>query len=128
MVIVDQIEDKSMSDRIWRMIEWIKDTYPDEFEQSIRVVTVEERANPALYYYPDDEYDFIYAGLHPQYIKAFIADIKVKPNGRIYGYSHISKFYDAIAVTTLDILLRRDGPAHGIIQKRIYRREEEWKC
>jgi hypothetical protein len=54
MVIVDQIEDKSMSDRIWRMIEWIKDTYPDEFEQSIRVVTVEERANPALYYYPDD--------------------------------------------------------------------------
>jgi hypothetical protein len=25
------------------MIEWIKDTYPDVFEQSIRVVTVEER-------------------------------------------------------------------------------------
>lgn len=97
-------EDKSMSDgcrrnyrnRIRRMIEWMKDSYPDVFEQSVRVVTNEERDNAASYYWPDDEHDFKYAGLNPQYIKAFLADMKVKPNGRIYGYSHMSKFYDAI--------------------------------
>ena len=78
------------------MIEWMKDSYPDVFEQSVRVVTNEERDNAASYYWPDDEHDFKYAGLNPQYIKAFLADMKVKPNGRIYGYSHMSKFYDAI--------------------------------
>jgi hypothetical protein len=78
------------------MIEWIQDSYVEVFDQSVRVITDEDRDNTSMYYYADDEYDFNYAGLHPQYIKAFIADMKVKPNGKIYGYSHISKFYDAI--------------------------------
>ena len=97
-------EDKSMNDncrrdyrnRIRRVIDFLHTEYPEVADVSVRVVRDEERDDPTKYYKPDDAYDFIYSGLNAQYIKAFLASMKYKPNGRMYGYSHISKFYDAI--------------------------------
>jgi hypothetical protein len=70
-------EDRAMSEdcrrnyrnQIRRMIEWIQDSYIEVFDQSVRVITDEDRDNTSMYYYPDNEYDFNYAGLHPQYTK-----------------------------------------------------------
>jgi hypothetical protein len=54
---------------------------------------LEEKDMPHQYYWPDDDYDFVYAGLDPQYIKAFLAALgRSKPNGKMYGHSHIRKF------------------------------------
>jgi hypothetical protein len=45
---------------------------------------LEEKDMPHWYYWPDDDYDFVYAGLDPQYIKAFLAALgRSKPNGKM---------------------------------------------
>jgi hypothetical protein len=98
-------EDKSMAsigrrdnrNRIRRMIMWIQENYPDIADRSVQTVLLEEKDMPHRYYWPDDDYDFVYAGLDPQYIKAFLAALgRSKPNGKMYGHYHICKFYDAI--------------------------------
>ena len=54
-------------------------------------------ADLSMYYFDCDEYDLKYAGLDPQYILAFLAELKnSKAGGKYYGVSHMSKFYDAI--------------------------------
>ena len=76
------------------MIMWIQENYPDIADRSVRTVLLEEKDMPHRYYWPDDD---VYAGLDPQYIKAFLAALGCsKPNGKMYGHSHIGKFYDAI--------------------------------
>ena len=74
-------EDKAMSspvrlehrNRIRRMILWLDEYYPDIAEQSVHVVTAEEKATPTRYYQNDDDRDFIYNRLDAKYIKAFVA-------------------------------------------------------
>ncbi len=83
--------------RIRRIIKWLQEHYPDIADTSVRVVTIEDREDPRLYFRDADEYDFVYSGLDPQYILGFLADLKnKKEGGKFYGPSHISKFFDAI--------------------------------
>jgi hypothetical protein len=98
-------EDQGMSDgvrkdhraRIRRIIKWLQEHYPDVADSSVCVITIEDRADPRLYFRDADEYDFMYSGLDPQYILGFLADLKnKKEGGKFYGPSHISKFFDAI--------------------------------
>jgi hypothetical protein len=71
--------------------------YPDVCDASTIVATVEMYADTSLYYFDLDEYYLKYAGLDPQYILAFLAELKdSKPGGKHYDVSHMSKFYDAI--------------------------------
>ena len=98
-------EDQGMSDavrkdhrsRLRRIIKWLQENYPDVSDGSVRVVTIEEKENSRLYYFPADNYDLVYAGLDPKYILAFLATLKnAKEGGKFYCPSHISKFFDAI--------------------------------
>jgi hypothetical protein len=81
------------------MIKWLQENYPEAAESSTRVVTVEMKDDPRLYYFAKDEYDFMYSGLNTSYILSFLAEMKNKKDGdggKFYGVSHMSKFYDAI--------------------------------
>jgi hypothetical protein len=78
---------------IHRIIKWLQEHYPDVADTSICVITIEDRADPRLYFRDADEYDFIYSGLDPQYILGFLADLKnKKKGGKFYSPSHISNF------------------------------------
>jgi hypothetical protein len=67
-VVIFVTEDQGMSDavrkdhrsRLRRIIKWLQEHYPDVSDQSVRVVTIEEKANSRLYYYPLDQYDLVY--------------------------------------------------------------------
>ena len=88
---------KDHRNRIRRIINWLREKYPDVCDASTVVVSVEMSADPSMYYFDGDEYDLKYAGLDPQYILAFLAELKnSKAGGKYYGVSHMSKFYDAI--------------------------------
>lgn len=88
---------KNYRSRNRTVIKWLWENYPKAAELSTRRTTAEDRRNPHLYYYAQDEYDFIYSGLNPQYILSFLAAMKdKKEGGKYYGTSHMSKFYDAI--------------------------------
>ena len=88
---------KDHRNRIRRIINWLREKYPDVCDASTVVVSVEMHADPSMYYFDGDEYDLKYAGLDPQYILAFLAELKnSKAGGKYYGVSHMSKFYDAI--------------------------------
>jgi hypothetical protein len=79
------------------VIKWLWENYPQAAELSTRHITTEEKSNPHLYYYPQDEYDFVYSGLNPKYILSYLAAMKdKKEGGKYYDTSHMSKFYDAI--------------------------------
>jgi hypothetical protein len=85
------------SNRICRVIHWFFQNYPDATESSTRVITMEEKVDPHLYYFAKDEHDFVYSGLDTRYILSFLAELKDKKDGgKFYGVSHMSKFYDAI--------------------------------
>ncbi len=49
------------------VIKWLWENYPQAAELSTRCITTKEKSNPHLYYYPQDEYDFVYSGLNPKY-------------------------------------------------------------
>lgn len=63
------------------IIKWLQEHYPDIADTSVRVVTIEDREDPRLYFRDADEYDFVYSGLDSQYILGFFADLKNKKEG-----------------------------------------------
>ncbi len=67
--------------RIHCIIKWLQEHYPDIADTSVRVVTIEDREDPHLYFRDADEYDFVYSGLDPQYKLWFLADLKNKRKG-----------------------------------------------
>ena len=62
--------------QIRRIINWLCEKYPDACDASTVVVTIELRADPSMYFFDSDEYDLKYAGLDPQYILVFLAELK----------------------------------------------------
>jgi hypothetical protein len=84
---------KDHRNQIRRIIDWLREKYPDVCDASTVVVTIELRADPSMYYF-DSEYVLKFVGLDPQYILAFLAELKnSKPGGKYYGvYQKILPF------------------------------------
>ncbi len=60
------------------------------------IISLDDKAEPNLYFTEKDTGYLIYSGIDPMYFLAFLLDVKKKANGKLASYSHISKFYDAI--------------------------------
>ena len=84
--------------RAWlrRFVHFIFINYPDIFEDATVLISQEQRDDPAMYFYRQDQRDLKYSGMDVIYFLAFLSEMKKKDNGKIASYSHISKFYDAI--------------------------------
>ena len=82
--------------RLMQMIEWIKTEYPAYYEEGIRELNDEQKADNKRYY--KSTHDFVYNKLSPDIVKAFIcAKAKYRGNSQTqYSFSHTRKFQDAI--------------------------------
>ena len=69
------------------MIKWLQENYPEAAESLTRVVTVEMKEDPRLYYFAKDEYDFMYSSLNASYILSFLAEMKNKKDGGKFDVS-----------------------------------------
>ena len=82
-------KDQCMSKAVWKdhctrircIIKWLQEHYPDVADTSVCAITIEDRADPHLYFRDANEYDFMYSGLDTQYILGFLADLKKKKRG-----------------------------------------------
>ena len=83
-----------------RMMEWIKLNYPMYYEMGVRDLTEEEMADRSKAYH-NNKQDFVYSGLNPSFIMAYIGANKVKKTNAlgakiIYSESWARKHHDAI--------------------------------
>ena len=69
--------------------------YPEYFEQGTRVLSEEEKEDPAKYYFKNDR-DLIYRGLNVKMVIAHCSNKKWKENGKLISPSDLSKYGDAI--------------------------------
>lgn len=100
------MEDKTRREyrnRIKRIYEWLQGSadYPDYFEQGVRVLTAEEKADEVQFHHKND-HDLIYTGLNVKVIKAFLSEKKKKVKAAdgsalvLASVSDVKKYDDAI--------------------------------
>jgi len=92
---------KDHNRRLQEMIIWVKDEYPEYYEQGVVELSEDQKADKKRYY--TSTHDFVYRNLNPTVIKAFLSKKKYKPNKfttdgkRVhYSFSHTRKYQDAI--------------------------------
>ena len=78
---------------------FVKQEYPESFDELTIALTAEEKSERSNYFYPSDTHDLVYAGLDHDIFLAFVSSKKIvndPKGGHLASYSHISKFYCAI--------------------------------
>ena len=61
----------------------------------VRFLTEDDRANPDQFWNKNDR-DLVYTGLNIKFVKAFLAQSKMKVNGKMCSNSNIRKYKDTI--------------------------------
>ena len=86
---------RNYRNRIKDVYSFFKEKYPLYYAVGVREVTDQELADPDKFYWKN-KHDLIYEGLNVQMVKAFLAEKKVKPNGKMSSHVHCRKYHDAI--------------------------------
>lgn len=91
---------KEYRNRIKRICKFWKEKYPDYHEKGTRVLLQEQKEDPALYHFNNEE-DLVYDGLNVNMIKAYLSKKKMKRPDKdgvvkMASFSDIRKYDDAI--------------------------------
>ena len=81
--------------RISHIIKFIQEKYPGYYAIGVVELTEEQRARRNNYYY-NNTHDLIYTGINVKVIKAFLASIKKKSNGKTCSHVQLRKYHNAI--------------------------------
>ena len=81
--------------RIQHIYKFLEERYPEYYAVGVRVLTEEEKVSIDHHWNKNDR-DLVYEGLNVKFLKAFMAQVKVKKNGKLCSNSNIRKYKDAI--------------------------------
>ena len=87
--------------RINRTYTWLEPNYADYYEVGVRVLTVEEKADPNQFHHKND-HDLVYSGFNVRIFLSFLSEKKIKRKDpttgaiTLMGYDDIRKYHDAI--------------------------------
>ena len=81
--------------RISHIYKFFESKYPDYYAVGVRKITEEEKVDRDQFWNRNDR-DLVYSGLNIKFIKAFLANAKMKPNGMMCSNSNIRKYKDAL--------------------------------
>ena len=68
--------------RISHIYKFLEGKYPDYYAVGVRVLTKEEKGDCNQYWNRNDR-DLVYSGLNIKFVKAFLAQAKMKANGKM---------------------------------------------
>ena len=86
---------RNYRNRTKRMIVFWQEKYPDYFENGTRIIPTEELADKTKHHHRNDR-DIRYEGLNVKMVTAFMGANKFKADGKLYGFSDMRKYHDAI--------------------------------
>ena len=86
---------RDMRNRLAHIYKWWEENYPDYYAIGVRELTDDDKQNQDQFHYKNT-HDLVYTGLNVDMVKAFLADRKVKANGKTSSHSQLRKYNDAI--------------------------------
>ena len=77
------------------IIKFLENNYPDYYDAGVVEIT-DEQKNDREFFAHTNTHDLVYTGINVRMIKACLATLKVKENGKLRSFKDLSKFHGAI--------------------------------